>query len=257
MQITLGVTLAAIVAAFAYRARALSAGGAAAGFAVGTVVFARGGWAAAAVLFAFFLPSSALSRIGVQRKRAIGDPNAHRARGEWQVLANGGVAALCILIQPRGGTAFAAGFAGAFAAAAADTWGTEIGTLSRGPTVSILTLQPLPAGLSGGVTALGLAATVAGALAVAVVASCAGVASVRSVATAGIAGALLDSVLGASLQARRWCPKCACECETRRHTCGVATLLRRGASWLENDGVNFAATLCGATVAGVITSLSA
>ena len=54
-----------------------------------------------------------------------------------------------------------------------------------------------------------------------------------------IAGALADSVLGASLQALRWCPACECDCETLRHDCGTQTMLRRGANWLENDGVNF------------------
>jgi uncharacterized membrane protein len=46
-----------------------------------------------------------------------------------------------------------------------------------------------------------------------------------------------------------------CDCETRLHRCGAATTLRRGASWLENDAVNFAATLCGAIVAFLIATV--
>jgi uncharacterized protein (TIGR00297 family) len=254
-QAILGAFFAAAVAFFAYRAHALTAGGAIAAFAVGAAVFAGGGWPATAVLFAFFLPSTILSRVGAARKRVLAQDDLQPARSAWQVLANGGVAALCVLAAARSGAPFAAAFAGAFAAASADTWGTELGMLSRRAPVSILTLRPLRAGVSGGVTPLGLTASFGGALCVALVAALTGVAPFVAVAFGGIAGAIIDSALGASLQALRWCPACTCECETRRHRCGTLTTLRRGASFLENDGVNFAATLCGALVASLMATV--
>lgn len=251
IQAALGVALAAIVGVAAYRTRALSLGGAIAAFVVGSAIFGRGGWPAAAVLFAFFIPSTLLSRVGAARKRVLTGERSG-ARSAWQVLANGGVAALCALPGVHAATPLAAAFAGAFAAASADTWGTEIGMLSRTPPVSIVTLRPLAPGRSGGVTLLGIAASCAGAFCVAIVAALTGLAPFASVAIGGIAGAVADSVLGASLQALRWCPACECECETVRHDCGTQTTLRRGARWLENDGVNFAATLCGALVAAIV-----
>lgn len=254
-QAIIGALFAAIVALFAYRARALTAAGAMAAFAVGAIVFGSGGLAAAAVLFAFFLPSTLLSRVGTARKRALADNDRETPRSAWQVLANGGVAAICALLAPRAGALAATAFAGAFAAAAADTWGTELGMLSRRAPVSILTLRPLRAGISGGITPLGLLASLGGALGVALVAALAGVAPFGAVAFGGVVGAIIDSVLGASLQALRWCPMCACECETRRHHCGGATILRRGASFLENDGVNFTATLCGALAASLAAAV--
>ena len=235
-QASLGAVLAALVATAAYRARALSAGGAVAAFAVGAVVFGAAGWRGAAVLFAFFIPSALLSR-GTQ------------TRTEWQVLANGGVAAVCAILAARGVAPFAAAFAGAFAAASADTWATEIGTrLGREP-ISILTLRPVAVGRSGGITLAGTVATAGGALCVGVAAALAHLAPLWSVALAGIAGSLVDSLLGAGVQALRWCPACARECETRRHDCGTPAALRRGVGWIENDAVNFAATLAGAGVA--------
>ncbi len=254
IQAAIAVAFAAIVAVLAYRTRALSFGGALAAFAVGAVVFGRGGWPAAAVLFAFFLPSTLLSRVGAARKRAISRERAG-ARSAWQVLANGGVAAICALGGVYSGAPLAAAFAGAFAAASADTWGTELGMLSHTSPVSILTLRPLAPGRSGGVTLLGIAATAAGSLCVAAVAAGIGIAPFWSVALGGFAGAIADSILGASLQAVRWCPVCACECETLAHDCGAKTTLRRGAGWLENDGVNFAATLCGAVVSSFAAGL--
>ena len=250
-QFAIGTLFAAVVAIVAYRVRALSASGALAAFAVGAIVFARGGWPAASVLFAFFIPSTLLSRIGAQHKRSLAEDEQHAARNGWQVLANGSVAAACTLAGP----ALATAFAGAFAAASADTWATEIGLLSRAAPFSILTLRPLRAGISGGVTALGLAATLGGALVVAGVASLAGYGPLLAVALGGIAGALLDSLAGATLQALRWCPACERECEARRHSCGSPTLLRRGISWIENDAVNFLATLGGAAVAFVAAQL--
>jgi uncharacterized protein (TIGR00297 family) len=248
-QLALGAAFAAIVALLAYRAGSLTASGAVAAFAVGAGVFGATGWAGAAVLFAFFLPSALLSRFGRARKRALLDVEKPGPRDARQVLANGGVAAICALFYARGGAPLAAAFAGAFAAASADTWGTEIGSLSRRNPVSILTLRAVAPGISGGVTLLGTVATIGGALAVATAAALVKVAPLWPVALAGIAGALLDSILGASFQELRWCPSCASECETALHRCGTPTVARRGFRWVGNDAVNVAATLCGALLA--------
>ncbi len=241
-QALLGTALAAVVASIAHRARALSTSGAVAAFGVGAIVFGAAGWRGAAVLFAFFIPSALLSRHG-----AAGAP-----RSGWQVLANGGVAACCALLATRFGAPLSAAFAGAFAAASADTWGTEIGTRSGQTPVSVLTFRSVAVGRSGGVTLWGSLATVSGALCVALAAAAVGLAPLLGSAAGGIAGALFDSLLGGSLQALRYCPQCARDCETLRHECGSATLLRRGLGWMGNDAVNFAATLCGAVVAATI-----
>jgi uncharacterized protein (TIGR00297 family) len=253
--VLLGTTLAAIVALVALRARALSASGAVAAFAVGALVFAATGWQGALVLFAFFIPATFLSRLGRARKKALGEIGKQGPRDGWQVLANGGVAAACALLALRGGPAMVAAFAGAFAAAAADTWGTEIGTLSRSRPRSIVGFRVVGTGLSGGITVSGTIATLAGAAIVAAVSKLVAVAAFWPVAVGGIAGAFFDSFLGATLQAQRWCPSCARACETNPHRCGSTTVLRRGFGWLENDAVNVAATLAGALIAGSLAVL--
>jgi uncharacterized protein (TIGR00297 family) len=252
IRLALGAVLAAGVALAAYRARALSLDGAIAAFVVGTIVVDAGGWNSAAVLLAFFIPSALLTRMGSKRKRLLRGTQEPSPRNAWQVLANGGVAALCAIAALAAGSPLDAAFAGAFAAASADTWGTEIGTLAPRRPVSILTFGPIETGLSGGVTLLGSVATIAGALCVAVVASLLRVAPLWPVAVAGVAGALLDSILGASLQARQWCPTCSRECETPQHYCGTLTTVRRGVRWIQNDAVNLMATVCGALVAAAL-----
>ncbi len=251
LNIALGALFAAVIAIGAYRARSLSLDGAIAAFVVGTIVFGCTQWRGAAILLAFFVPSAILTRIGRESKAQLTGAPAAKARNAWQVFANGGVAALCALAALRFGTPFDVAFAGAFAAASADTWGTEIGTLARGRTVSILTFRPIRTGLSGGITLQGSAATVGGALFVGAIAALAGFAPLAAVTIGGIAGALLDSLLGASLQALRWCPSCQCECETSRHRCGTPATMRRGIGWFQNDAVNFCATLGGALVAAL------
>jgi uncharacterized protein (TIGR00297 family) len=250
MQTAIGAGLAALVSGLAWRLRALTAGGALAAFCIGTITFAAGGWPAAIVLFAFFAPSALLSRLGRARKRALVDVGKHGARDAWQVLANGGAAAACIALAPRFGAPLAAAFAGSFAAASADTWGTEIGAFARGRPRSILSFRPVHAGISGGISLIGTLAEIGGAAIVAIAAVLVHVAPLIAVLAGGVAGALVDSALGASLQALRHCPRCDRDCETDPHVCGTATTLIRGASWFGNDAVNLAATLTGAVVAG-------
>lgn len=253
LQALAGVVFAAVVAAAAHRARALTASGAIAAWIVGACVFAAGGWVFAAVLFAFFVPSTMLSRIGRERKRELVDIGKHGSRDAWQVVANGGVAALCaVLAAATHAQPIAAAFAGAFAAASADTWGTEIGTLAKAAPRSILTFAPLAPGISGGVTLAGTLAEIGGACVVGMVAWALGVGAWWIVAAGGFAGALADSVLGASLQELRYCPSCRRVCETDPHVCGSATVLRRGAPWMSNDAVNACAAAIGALVAGWI-----
>jgi len=72
-------------------------------------------------------------------------------------------------------------------------------------------------------------------------------------AIAGLAGSLFDSLLGATLQGIYFCPACGKETERHpTHGCGSPTKPLRGWRWLDNDGVNFAASMVGALVgAGV------
>ena len=166
-----GAVGSAAIAVVAYRARSLDGGGAVAAFAVGTATYGALGPPGAAVLLGFFVTSVAFSRMGKMRKeKAFADIGKTGPRDAAQVFANGGVAAICALLAFWVDARYAVAFAGAFAAATADTWGTEIGSLARLQPRSILTRKPIATGLSGGVTAVGLLAEFAAALLIALVA---------------------------------------------------------------------------------------
>jgi len=196
--------------------RWLTRRGAAAALAVGVATLWGFGWRGFALLLAFFVSGSLLT-----------PETRGRRRNERQVLANGGVAALAALAGSW------AAFAGALAAATADTWASEIGRRSRTLPRLIITGRPVHAGTDGGITLLGTAGGVAGAACIAGLSLWlpAVTYSLRfgsAIASAGIIGMLLDSVLGATVQGR-----------TR---------------WLDNDAVNLAATLGGAAAALVVMS---
>jgi uncharacterized membrane protein len=142
---------------------------------------------------------------------------------------------------------------GALAAATADTWATEIGTLFGGTPRAPLTLRPVPPGTSGGMSAAGTAAMIAGALFIALAARALALTDALAVVTlAGCVGAMVDTLLGATLQERRWCDACGRATECRRHHCGADTRLAGGLTVMDNDAVNVLATLTGAALAALL-----
>ena len=217
--------------------RWLTAGGTAAALAVGAAVAAGAGWRGFVLLLAFFLSSSLLTPGGGRRT----------AR---QVAANGSVAAAAALagaLHP----AWTPVFAGALAAAAADTWSTEIGGRSATPPRLLTTGQRVAAGTSGGVTWLGTAGGIAGSAFVAVVAAALSLVPPLAapwVAAGGVAGSFADSLLGATLQARYRCAACGGVDEKGGACCGAPMTLASGLAWMTNDTVNLAATIVGAAV---------
>ena len=217
----------------------LSPRGTVAALLVGGAVAAGSGWTGLVLLFAFFLSSTWLTPGGGRRSSV-------------QVAANGGVAAAAALLSRLSPIGTAA-LAGALAAAAADTWSTEIGGRSRTAPRLVTTGAVVPAGTSGGVTWLGTAGGAAGAACMAVVAAFLRLLGPRAavfVAVGGLAGGCADSLLGATVQARYRCPACGAVGEARRH-CGAAVELVSGLAWMTNDTVNLAATMVGAAVAAL------
>ena len=261
LRAVIGLIVATGIAVVARRAGSLSTSGALAAILTGTVSTAAGGqWGA--LLVAYFVAATLLSRLGRQRKEALTSTVVAKGgpRDATQVIANGGVYAACLAVA-----AFAAdrtsilldvAALGALAASSADTWATELGTLYGAAPRSLRNFKPLPPGTSGAVSAIGCIAMCAGAFFIAMGARLLGLAHTAAVvAVAGVAGALADSLLGATLQERRWCATCAIATERRVHDCGAETSLRGGFRWMDNDVVNLVATVVGAAVAALLTSV--
>jgi uncharacterized protein (TIGR00297 family) len=259
-----GLLFSGAIGWVAQRRGSLTRSGAAGAVITGTSIFGFGGLAWGATLIYFFVSSTLLSHFKEREKAAVAaDKFSKGARRDiWQALANAGVtmgAAVGYGLGRRspGPDALLAAFVGAMAAANADTWATEVGTLSTEAPRLITTGQPVAPGTSGGVTLLGTGAALAGAATVGVVAEALGAAretplrgQMPAIALlSGAAGALADSVLGATVQAMYWCPRCQKETERRVRACGEVTQPLRGLPWLDNDAVNFISTAAGALVA--------
>lgn len=241
----IAVVLAVVVSLAAVWAGALSAGGAATAAVVGTLVMGSGGLKWATVLLFFFLSASVFTALpGGRRREAAG-------RNERQVAANGGVATLAAVLHLTGVEWAGAVFCGSLAAACADTWATEIGVRYGGTPHRILG-GSASVGDSGAVTWLGTLAGLAGALSVGSLAALLGMAPLAAVAAGGMSGMFLDSVLGAAVQASFRCPACGARGESPRCPCGHRRLTAAGITWMDNDVVNFAATLSGALVALIL-----
>ncbi len=230
---------AAISAGFAllvYLLRAATAGGALTGGVItAALCFETPGLRTALwPLLALVVLTFAATRFGTKWKEALGTAEAKRGRTASQVAANLGVAALAGIPLRQalgfGPTAFAGRAAlvamvAAMAEATADTLSSELGQVLGGRPRLVTTLRSVPAGTNGAVSLVGTVAGCAGAGAVVAVA-CWALPLDRGEGLiafgAGLAGLLIDSLLGAIPE-------------------------RRG--WLNNDAVNTLSTLASALLA--------
>jgi len=212
LHLAAGAVGSGIAAAQACRLRTLTRSGAWAAALCGTVLYAAGGWTWIGLVAAFFATSSALTRLEVgppeQRRRSVD----YMGRRWDQVAANGGIATLTAAIHGLTGSPLAFPVAaGAIAAATADTWATEVGRWSRVPPRLITTGAAVPPGTSGGVTVVGTLGALGGAVLIGGLAAFLGGGDSRvahlapAVVAAGFSAALIDSVLGATIEGRwRW-----------------------------------------------------
>lgn len=255
----LGLAASGAIGLLARRRGALSRGGVVGAVLTGTAIFAGGGAVPAALLITFFVSSSVLSqwRKGRKADPAIVEAEKGARRDLAQTLANGGVAAvLAVLGRARPETPWLSALVGALATANADTWATEIGLLNRRAPRLITTGRAVPPGTSGGISPLGTGAAAAGAALIGGVAALGDqlVGGLHAGAlfplglVAGLGGAFADSLLGATVQAHYHCPRCGVATERPVHRCGSAAILVGGCRAVNNDAVNFAASLCGAAI---------
>jgi uncharacterized protein (TIGR00297 family) len=263
----LAASLAIAGSLLAWRLRMLDRSGALTAALLGFAVLAYGGWAWALLLLAFFASSSLLSRTFKARKRTIEADFAKGGQRDWgQVLANGGVGLIALLLWLAGfidGGQARLLYAGALATVTADTWATELGVLSRRAPRLVTNWRRVAPGTSGGVTALGTLAALVGAaligwLAAWLLPGQPLIPVIGAISLAGLAGAFVDSLLGATVQAIYYCPQCDKQTERHPlHNCGTPTELSRGWPWLNNDWVNFLSAAAGGLLALWLTGLLA
>jgi uncharacterized protein (TIGR00297 family) len=270
-RIFLGLLISSAIGAAAWRRASLTGSGALGAVLIGTPLFGFGGWEAGILLVAFFVSSSALSHYKEQSRSKrdaarFFDKGGRRDIG--QAFANGGAAALFAVAfgfaeSPLARAACQAAMLGALAAVTADTWATELGVLGRRPPVLITTLRPALPGRSGAVSLGGTLAAAAGAAFIAVLfvgarmafgasADASLLLPAGAAVVGGLFGSLFDSLLGATLQAQFHDEQLDKPTEKSRDATGRPHRLVGGVRWMNNDLVNFLASLAGAAVTAAL-----
>jgi uncharacterized protein (TIGR00297 family) len=250
-QFLIGLLLGVLISSLAHIVGALTFSGALVATIIGALTFGIGGIKPASLLLLFFASSSVLSRMRARKAQEFDAIQAKGGRRDpGQVLANGVFpTALAVLFGVSGDISWLVALTGALAASNADTWSTELGMLARRPPRLITTGRIVERGISGGVTPEGTLAALTGA---GLIGFTAGTMTGEWTAflaalLGGTAGALFDSLLGATVQAMYYCPVCAHETERHAvHSCGSTTHQVRGWRWLNNDVVNLFASGLGA-----------
>ncbi|MGE4583997.1 MAG: DUF92 domain-containing protein [Sphaerochaeta sp.] len=252
------VFIMVVVAVASYAAGQLTVGGSAAAFLVGLGSTWILGFGALATLLLFFIAAAFLGKLA-KRIGFVDTMKIHRKGGKrdaMQVYANGLMAlvgALLYAFNPS--IPFLVMFGAAVGEAASDTFAGEVGILSKTNPVSIITGRPMKPGLSGAVSALGFVAALVGALLIALcVWGCFLPLTGKSAAYASVIGAssffgcLIDSVLGATVQAHYY-DEANDRLTEHPSVNGKALPLVRGIRWIDNDMVNLMSNVVSALLA--------
>lgn len=230
----IGLVLNALFGAAAYAKGSVDLSGFFGGLVIGTAIWTFLGWQGWLVLVIYFVLGVGATKLGYQRKaeRKLAQEAGGR-RSARHAFANTGVPMMAAVFAATTGhpELYLAAFVGAFATAAGDTMGSEIGQLYGKRTFLITSLKPVPPGTEGAVSLEGTLAGLAGSLILAALGWAVGfygLLGVVLVTLAGFVGTTLESLIGATIEK---------------------------AGLLDNESVNFLNTLIGAMVAAGLVAL--
>jgi uncharacterized protein (TIGR00297 family) len=204
---TLPAVLLNLAAAIAgWRARAVTAAGAIAGWIIGVAIFVGAGLPGWIVLMASFAAAVAATQLGHARKLRAGIAEERGGRrGPGNAIANTGVAAWLALLSTAVVPVDVAllGMVAALATASSDTIASEVGKAWGRTTWLVTSFARVRPGTTGAVSAEGTIAGALGAALIASVAASAGLvrpAQIVDVAVAATVASLVEGVLGATFE---------------------------------------------------------
>lgn len=247
-QFLLGFMISLGVSFAAFLTKMLSFSGGITALILGTVIIGTGPWYSVFLAGALFFSSGMIS---LGKKSIMHAAFSAETRNYKQVLANllPGVCSLLFFFYTQNDL-FLIGYAASISSAAADTWASEIGTLSKKAPRSILTFRTMPTGLSGGISSLGTFASICGAGFLSGIFYLLHSLALLHLASAyyfwvpfflGVFGSFLDSLIGAVFQIAYRCKVCGQSTEKKIHH-GQNTVPFKGWDWFTNDWTNFFTT---------------
>jgi uncharacterized protein (TIGR00297 family) len=206
-RLVMAVIVNGVVAWAGRAARTVSTAGAVMGAIIGMLIFLALGWAGWGLLLVTFVAAAVTSKLGLQRKTLLGIAEERGGRrGPGNAIANTGIAAIsaALVVSTAHPDRAAWAFAAALAAGGSDTIASEIGKAWGRTTWLVTSFKRVPPGTSGAMSMEGTAAGIVGALALGAVAMAFGIvpyAALAPLVIAATAGALVESALGATLEA--------------------------------------------------------
>ena len=256
----LPILLTPAIIAFAYKKKALTLGGIISAVVVDIFISISLGNLGFLILLSFFIGGIAVDKIKKYRNKSRQNQKNRiekygDCRNHSQVLANSLVAtvlALCYLFT--GKNIFVIGFSAALAEAFADTAASGIGILC-GRAFDPFRMKKCTPGISGGVSVLGLLASLVAAVIISAISLCFSFVTIIDAAIITLAaflGALFDSFLGSLLQVKYKCTVCGSIIEREEH-CGKPTQKHRGIRIINNNVVNFLGTLFSGALAVILS----
>ncbi|MBU1100063.1 MAG: DUF92 domain-containing protein [Bacteroidetes bacterium] len=248
LNFCIGVMFAGLVAYISNKLRFLTTSGSLATFLLASILFGLGGLKWSVPILSFFILSSIISKLRKRNNQKIDEYfEKSGVRDHWQVLANGGVGGLLIILYTyTQNELFYLLNIASLAAVCADTWATELGTYNNTNTYNIINLKKVTQGRSGGISVKGTFGAILGTIVIAV----SGLTWIELpllnyfvlILSAGVFGSMVDSVIGATIQVQHKCVSCGKVTEKRMH-CEEETSYFRGVKLINNDIVNFFASI--------------
>lgn len=255
LRIGLSIIVNGVISFLAYRKRQLDRSGQLAAFLLGSVIFATGHRTTYVLMMSFFLSSGLIKKLSSKLRldQAEGAEDVQTVekygRNYKQVLANGSIGlVLSVLYAVIGDDIYMHGANLSFAVTTADTWASEIGIYSRRQPIMLLSRRRVPPGLSGGITRLGLLASLGGSGFIALI-----FLAMRGfsggfdtglvllsleIAGLGFFGAIIDSLLGETIQAK-YISQVQHRITEKRVERGNVNQLISGWRFIDNNIVNF------------------
>src|SRR5215212_10302601 len=232
---------------FAYKINVIDKYGALSAVPIGFIILYFGATSWFIVLLLFFLISSLFTKYKFKQKQMMGLAEENNgARGWRNVLANGGpLATIAILYYiSHNDPIFMLCFVGSISFALSDTVATEVGLLSKVKPRSLFTGKQIDKGQSGGVTIQGEIAALIGSLLIGTICGL----LISAAIVGGMIATNIDSIFGATIQAKYRCINCRKYLEKRSIHCNFPTIQEKGISIVSNNMVNLISAIIGAAI---------
>lgn len=217
----------------------------------GLIIYLTGGWQWLLPMIYFFATSSFLSFTGNNLKHKYKLIYEKSSRRDYlQVLANGlGAVTICIFHIFYSNDLNYLLFLSTIAAATADTWATEVGAFSKKKPVLITTFKSVKAGRSGAISLIGILAAVGGSFSIAFLGAILNssdnitLSVIVIIGICGVLASVVDSFLGATVQAQYFDAEHQRNTERSFNASGVKNALASGYTFINNDAVNLVSSL--------------